>query len=110
MHDQAEEILKGESADDVIADRGYIKKKLFETIQKMKAELVIPPRSNQLKQWHYNKNLYKERNLIERLFSKIKQFRRVPTPFEKILQHYKGFVALASSIILLRPLMSVQPS
>jgi len=42
----------------------------------MKAQAVMPSRKNQKVQRGYDKHLYKERNLVERLFSKLKHFRR----------------------------------
>lgn len=48
------------------------------------AEAVIPPKSNQnTPRREYDKDLYKERNLIERLFNKLKHFRRVATRYDK---------------------------
>jgi transposase len=72
VHDStmAEALLEGYTADYIIADKGYIKPKLFERIEQMNAQIVIPSRSNQLDQRKYDKHIYKDRNLIERLFSR----------------------------------------
>ncbi len=47
------------------------------------AQPVIPPKSNRLNQRAYDKEVYKERNLVERLFQKLKNFRRVATRYER---------------------------
>jgi transposase len=47
------------------------------------AEAVIPTKSNQNTPRDYDKDLYKERNLIERIFNKLKYFRRVATRYDK---------------------------
>ena len=41
-------------------------------------------------------DLYKERNIIERFFSKLKQLRRVATRYDKLLANFMGFVKLAT--------------
>ena len=84
-----------------MADQGYIKKDFFDKIKDIGAEALIPNKVNQKIKQTYDQHLYKERNLIERLFNKIKQFRRVATRFDKALIHYKGFVSLACISILL---------
>ena len=46
--------------------------------------------------------LYKERNIIERFFNKLKQFRRVATRYDKLLANFMGFVKLAAIAIWLK--------
>jgi transposase len=50
----------------------------------------------------YDAELYKERNTIERFFNKLKQFRRVATPYDKLLANFMGFVKLAAIAIWLK--------
>ena len=50
----------------------------------------------------YDAELYKERNVIERFFNKLKQFRRVATRYDKFLVNFMGFVKLAAIAIWLR--------
>ncbi|MGI4797941.1 MAG: transposase, partial [Janthinobacterium lividum] len=57
---------------------------------------------NRKEQRPHDRTLYKERNLIERFFNKLKQFRRVVTRYDKLLANYEGFVQLAAISILLR--------
>ena len=87
-------LLEGEETQYVIADQGYITQTFFDKIKKMGAEAVIANKVNQKIKRTYDQHLYKERNLVERLFNKMKQFRRIATPFDKALIHYKGFVSL----------------
>ena len=86
----------------VIADKGYDAGHLHTDIHNAGAEAVIPPRSNRKAPRDYDKALYKERNLIERFFNKLKQFRRVATRYDKLLPTYGHFVQLAAIAILLR--------
>jgi transposase len=56
---------------------------------------VVPPNPNRLKPWIYDKELYKKRNEIERLFRRLKGFRRVFTRFDKLDVMYLAFVVFA---------------
>jgi len=47
------------------------------------------------------KTAYKERNLIERLFQKLKHFRPVATRYERLARNYLAMVFLASALIWL---------
>ena len=64
-------------------------------------EAVIPPKSNRLIQRAYDKHLYKNRNLVERFFCRIKQFRRIATRYDKLAERFASFVALAAAVIWL---------
>ncbi len=63
---------------------------------------MIAPKRNRKVQRFYDTYLYKERNLIERFFNKLKQFRRVATRYDKLLANFMGFVKLAAIVIWLR--------
>lgn len=65
------------------------------------AEPVIPPRRHRRRPLAYDTALYKERNRIERFFSRLKQFRRVATRYDKLLANFRGFVQIAAIAILL---------
>lgn len=58
-------------------------------------EPVVPPKSNRLKPWIYDKSTYKRRNEIERLFRRLKAFRRVFSRFEKLDVMFAAFVHIA---------------
>ncbi len=99
---RSHELIDGFEPDAVIADKGYDADHLRQAIFDAGAEPVIPSRSNRRAPHDHDKVLYKERNLIERFFNKLKQFRRVATRYDKLLVNYEGFVQLAAIAILLR--------
>ena len=70
-------------------------------IAAMGAVPVIPPRKHRKDQREYDRELYKECNLVERLFQKLKQFRRVATRYERLGRNYMAMLCLASSMIWL---------
>lgn len=103
VHDSlcADTLLADKKADFVIADKAYDSDKILDRIAKMKAVAVIPPKSNRKEQRAYDKHYYKDRNLIERFFCKLKQFRGIATRYCKRGKYFLEAVKLASSIILM---------
>jgi putative transposase len=88
--------------DATIADKGYDADHLIDQIAQTGAQAVIPPKRNRKVQRPYDAHLYKERNVIERFFNKLKQFRRVATRYDKLLVNFMGFVKLAAIAIWLK--------
>ena len=56
---------------------------------------VVPPKSNRLDPWEYDKALYRKRNEVERLFRRLKGFRRVFSRFDKLDVMFTGFIHFA---------------
>lgn len=56
---------------------------------------VVPPKSNRVEPWEYDKELYKRRNEVERYFRRLKGFRRVFTRYDKLDVMYSSFVVFA---------------
>ena len=98
---QAIPLLKDENPDYVLADRGYDSDKIVDYIRQMNATPVIPLKANRLIQRDYDKIIYKDRNLIERLFNRLKQFRKIATRFEKMQINFEALIYLACSYLWL---------
>ena len=99
---QAESLLQGIAAQVVIADKGYDRDKLVKVIGAKGAEAVIPPKKNRKIQRPYDADGSKDRNLVQRFFSQVKQYRRVATRDEKTVRNFLAFVHVASIMNLLR--------
>ncbi len=56
---------------------------------------VVPPKSNRVTPWEYDKEMYKRRNEVERLFRRLKGFRRIFSRFEKLDVMFLGFISFA---------------
>jgi len=91
---QAEALLECQPAEVVIADKGYDSDAVVERIEASGAEAVIPPRSNRKRQRPYDRERYKDRNLAERFWSKVKQHRRVATRYDKLAVAYRAAIVL----------------
>jgi transposase len=98
----AHDLVDGFKACATIADKGYDADHLHDKIAQTGAEIVIPPKRNRKIRRRYDTALYKERNIIERFFNKLKQFRRVATRYDKLLVNFMGFVKIAAIAIWLR--------
>jgi len=99
---QAQALLEGFQAHAVLADKGYDADELVNWIQQTGALAVIPPRSNRTVLRDYDTALYKERNLVERMFGYLKPFRRVATRYDKTALSFLSFVQLAASYLWLK--------
>ena len=99
---QAEALLSGRTSDYVLADKGYDSDAFRAIIQAQGAVPVIPGRSSRKVLPEYDKERYKHRNLVERFFNKIKQFRRIATRYEKTLVSFMSMIYLGASVILMR--------
>ena len=63
---------------------------------------VVPPKSNRLEPWEYDRAMYRKRNEIERLFRRLKGFRRIFSRFEKLDVLFLGFLTFALIVEALR--------
>ena len=73
---------------------------LHKLLRSLKVILVIPPRKGRTGfPREYDKELYKRRNLIERFFGWLKQYRRVATRYDKLSVRYLGFVYFAAILV-----------
>ena len=96
---QAPALIEGYSYEYVIGDKAYDSDAFIAEIASQDAIAVIPPRKGRTEPREYDKELYKRRNLIERFFGWLKQYRRVATRYDKLGVRYLGFVYFATILI-----------
>lgn len=80
----------------VLADTAYDGDETRTLVKKLKAKACIKPHKSRTRKKRYDKQRYKNRNLVERFFGRIKQFRRVATRYDKTAKNFAGFVWLAA--------------
>jgi transposase len=83
----------------LIADKGYDSDWLRGWLEMRGTEAVIPPRANRNFQYPYDKALYRERNLIERMFCRLKDFRRIATRFDRNLKSYLAALSIVAALV-----------
>ena len=86
----------------VLADKAYDADRIRALIENQGATPNIPAKSNRKWKPCFSKRLYRERNLIERFFSKLKHFRRIATRYDKLAANYLAMIQLASMRLWLR--------
>jgi len=84
----------------ILGDKAYGARKILEYISEQGGTYTIPPRKNLHKPWKYDLEIYKNRNIIERFFNRIKAFRRVATRYDKLASSFYAFVFISSIFIL----------
>jgi transposase len=60
---------------------------------------AVPPKKNRKNPWKYDKELYKQRNEAERMFRRLKGFRRIAARYDKPDLMFSGFIHLALCVI-----------
>jgi transposase len=86
----------------LLMDRAYEDNETRYIAQQLYFAPVVPPKKNRKDPWDYDKELYKLRNEIERLFRLIQGFRRVFCRFDKLDVMYSAFIMLALIFISLK--------
>jgi transposase len=86
----------------LLADRGYDADWIRALASNQGAWANIPPKRNRKDPICFSPYLYRDRNLVERFFNKIKQCRRVATRYDKLAANYLAFVKLACIRLWLR--------
>ncbi len=90
----------------LIADRQYDSDALLDRLARNGTAACIPSTSQRRIRRSVPQHLYRQRNLIERFFCDLKQFRRIATRFDKLAQNFLAAVLLAASRLWLRAIES----
>lgn len=98
---EAEPLLERLEPEALLADKGYDSDALVETLKERGIEPVIPSKANRKTPRDTDFALYRERNLVERFFNKIKHYRAVATRFDKLASTFLAGVLLVCVLIWL---------
>ena len=86
----------------VIGDRAYDAGPLELALKENGCAVVIPSNPTRARLREYDRNLYRDRCLIEHFFQRIKRHRRIAMRFEKLARNFLAFLHLASALVWLR--------
>ena len=89
----------------VMMDRAYEDDRTRRVVQDLGATPVVPPRTTRRKPWSFDRQLYARRNEVERLFGRLKRYRRVGTRYDKLDVMFAGFIYLALIYEMIRNLV-----
>ena len=79
----------------LVMDRAYEGDETRKLATDLGFQVVVPPRSDRRQPWDYDREPCKRRNEVERLFRRLKGFRRVYTRYDKLDVMYWGFIVFA---------------
>jgi transposase len=97
----AEPLLENVDPGALIGDKAFDADPLINSLEQRDITAVIPPRVSRKEPRACDYALYRERNLIERFFNKIKHFRAIATRYDKLDRNFLAAVQLVSAMILL---------
>lgn len=80
----------------LVADKGYTSKAFRKYLHHRNICCTIPHRENEHHKGKFNKQIYRKRNIVERLINRLKQFRRIATRYEKRAVNFSAMITLAS--------------
>ena len=83
----------------LIADKAYDANSLRQLLDAQGAEAVIPSTMTRRQPIPYNKTIYRERNLIERMFARLKDFRRIATRYDKLARNFLAGALIAAAVV-----------
>jgi transposase len=99
---QAHQLIDGLDGAFVIADTAYDADHFREAVAAKKANSVIPSHPSRSMPHPLDKDLYRERHLVECCINKLKNFRRVATRYEKTARNFLAMVTVAAIVVWLR--------
>jgi transposase len=84
----------------VIMDRAYEGNETRQLVLDFGMVPVVPPKKNRVEPWEYDKEMYKRRNEVERLFRRLKGFRRIFSRFDKLDVVFMFFISAVQNNLL----------
>jgi transposase len=85
----------------IVGDKGYSYNFIRRYLRRKGIRYTIPRRSDQTRTGPFDKALYRERNRVERLINRLKQYRRIATRYEKRSENYRAFLTIAAILLWL---------
>ena len=85
----------------LVGDKGYSSGKVRCYLRRLGIGATIPKKRDERPQCRFDRDLYRERNQVERCINRLKQFRRVATRYEKLAVTFLAMVTIAAILIWL---------
>ncbi|WP_438830498.1 transposase [Hymenobacter lapidarius] len=86
----------------VLGNKGHDTDAVVAGVKALGAQVVIPSKKNRRVERCIDQNLYRDRNKVERFFSRLKQFRRLATRYDKTANSFLGMPHFAATLLWLR--------
>ena len=83
----------------ILGDKAYGTREIRWYLHSQAANYTIPPKVNTRQPWPFDKETYKRRNVVERFFNRLKEFRRAETRYDKRDDSFLAFVLIAATCV-----------
>ena len=85
----------------IVGDKGYSSHKIRAYLRRRGIRITIPRKTNERRTGPFNRAIYRERNRVERLINRLKQFRRLATRYEKRAAYHQAMWVIAATLLWL---------
>lgn len=85
----------------IVGDKGYSSQRIRRYARRHGVRITIPRKENECRRGPFNRALYRQRNRVERLVNRCKQFRRLATRYEKRAENYRALWVIAATLLWL---------
>lgn len=83
----------------VVGDKGYSSRANRAYLRRRGIRYTIPRRRDETRTGPFDRDVYRERNRVERLINRLKQFRRIATRYEKRAHNYLAMLTIAAALL-----------
>ncbi len=86
----------------MVGDKGYSSRRIRTLLRQRGIRVTIPHKANERHRGSFDREIYRQRNRIERLINRLKQYRRIATRYEKHADNYRAMWLIASTLLWLQ--------
>ena len=86
----------------MVGDKGYSSRTIRTLLRRRGIRVTIPHKANERWGSAFDRNIYRQRNRVERLINRLKQYRRIATRYEKHGENYRAMWVVASIMLWLQ--------
>ena len=85
----------------IVGDKGYSSRQIRQYARRRGMRITIPRKCNEHHSGPFDRVVYRQRNRVERLINRLKQFRRLATRYDKRAENYRAMWLIAATILWL---------
>ena len=85
----------------IVGDKGYSSRRIRASLRRRGIRITIPRKWNERRTGPFNRAIYRERNRVERLINRLKQWRRLATRYEKRAAYHQAMWVIAATLLWL---------
>ena len=86
----------------VVGDKAYGARRIRRWGRQKHVRIVVPRKSNEQRSGYFSKSLYRERNLVERVIGRLKEFRSLATRYEKLIENFHSMWLIGAILLAIR--------